>query len=171
MSKIRDALFESHKADPELLGTILNSCDYFSLPLSMVIHGDYGSGKTRLLKIIEASAIVRKIPCTFFHASQYEPSQINLARVLLTKMGAELERIDRRGAGDPEPQGWNFARQPELAVDRVVPAFAAVDMVAPREFMPCPAVVAPLQRGDGIRPPIQAFLNGRMNVGPGKRAA
>jgi len=93
MNRIRDALFEEPSPDNTLLESVLQLCEFYDLPVSMVMHGDYGSGKTRFLKCLEATAKELDIPCTFFHTSQYNPDQLNLVNALIAKMGAQYLKM------------------------------------------------------------------------------
>lgn len=87
INKQRDALFEASQKDYTLFNQLVDSCGFYGYPLSMVIHGSFGSGKTRLLKGIQECANEQGFPCTFFNTSQYNPNQINLIHALISKMG------------------------------------------------------------------------------------
>jgi hypothetical protein len=88
INRSRDSLFESPKPDEykDIFGKLINSSDFFGLPMVMAMHGDYGSGKTRLLKGIATCALQQGYPCTFFNTSQYDSEATSLISALLATM-------------------------------------------------------------------------------------
>ncbi len=97
LNRQRDAVFEKPIPDDykALYANVINSIGFYSYPLVMVMHGDYGSGKTRMLRGLQACATQDGMPTTFFTPSQYDSDKTNLVNALIVKMGAYyLEKFD-----------------------------------------------------------------------------
>lgn len=92
--RVRDALLEP--PDPQaykaLFARILKHSTFIGLPHVLLCHGGYGTGKTRLLRGLQAYASSVGHPCTFFNVSQYDPTSHDLSKLLLVKMGEEYIR-------------------------------------------------------------------------------
>ena len=97
MIRLRDALYEDvpWQSYEPTFNQLLAAASFCGLPAVYMAHGDFGTGKTRLLRGLAGCAELRKdkLPCTFFNTSDYDVETMDLARVLLTKMGRKFLEV------------------------------------------------------------------------------
>ncbi len=97
--RVRDALYEAVDSEDYTgsFAELKQMANFTGYPVVVGIDGNYGTGKTRMLKGLRECAKEECHPTTWFNTSDYDPDDVDLLRVLLTQMGSTyLEQVPHK---------------------------------------------------------------------------